>query len=115
GFIDMHSHADRGLTSEDRNRRAAPNLVTQGITTVLVNPDGGGPWPLSRQRADMERLGLGPNAALKVRHGTVRGLVMKKDFRRPATADEIRQMRDLVRQGMQDKAFGLSAGLEYVP
>src|SRR6185503_13309889 len=35
GFIDMHSHADRGLTSDDRNRRSAPNLVTQGITTVL--------------------------------------------------------------------------------
>lgn len=115
GFIDLHSHADRGLTSEDRQRRAAPNLVTQGITTVLVNPDGGGPWPLSRQRADMERLGIGPNAALMVGHGTVRGLVMKKDFRRPATADEIRQMRELVRQGMQDRAFGLSAGLEYVP
>jgi N-acyl-D-amino-acid deacylase len=38
GFIDMHSHADRGLGSDDRRRRAAPNLVTQGITTVCVNP-----------------------------------------------------------------------------
>src|SRR5690606_4129076 len=43
GFIDLHSHADRGLESEDAQRRAAPNLVTQGITTVVVNPDGFGP------------------------------------------------------------------------
>src|SRR6059036_3162440 len=40
GFIDLHSHADRGLASDDRRRRSAPNLVSQGITTVCVNPDG---------------------------------------------------------------------------
>src|SRR3981081_3505755 len=59
GFIDMHSHADGGLASEDRRRRAAPNLVSQGITTVCVNPDGASPWPLSAQRATCERLGAG--------------------------------------------------------
>ena len=36
GFIDLHSHADRGLASEDPRRRSAPNLVSQGITTVCV-------------------------------------------------------------------------------
>jgi N-acyl-D-amino-acid deacylase len=115
GFIDLHSHADRGLTAQDRRRRSAPNLVSQGITTVLVNPDGAGPWPLSAQRAAIERLGVGPNVGLMVPHGTIRREVMKEDFRRAATAAEIRQMRNLVRQGMQDHAFGLSAGLEYVP
>jgi N-acyl-D-amino-acid deacylase len=114
GFIDLHSHADGGLTSEDRRRRAAMNLVSQGITTVVVNPDGGGPWPLSEQRKAMERLGVGPNVALMAGHGTVRRQVMKDDFRRPATPAEIGQMRGLVRQAMQ-QAFGLSAGLEYVP
>lgn len=115
GFIDMHSHADRGLLSEDRRRRGAPNLVTQGITTLLVNPDGGSPWPLSQQRSTYERLGIGPNAALMIGHGTVRRLVMKDDHQRPATAEEIGRMRELVRQGMNDRAFGMSAGLEYVP
>jgi N-acyl-D-amino-acid deacylase len=115
GFIDMHSHADGGLGSEDRRRRAAPNLVSQGITTVCVNPDGASPWPLSKQRANYERLAIGPNAALLVGHGTVRRLVMKDDYKRPATPAEIAKMRELVRQGMQEKAFGMSAGLEYVP
>ena len=45
GFIDLHSHADgtgdsSGLRSRDPKRRAAPNLVTQGITTVVVDQDG---------------------------------------------------------------------------
>jgi N-acyl-D-amino-acid deacylase len=115
GFIDMHSHADRGLGADDRRRRAAPNLVSQGITTVCVNPDGSSPWPIAGQRASYEKLGIGPNAVLLVGHGTVRRMVMKDDHKRPATAEEIRKMRELVRQGMQEKAFGMSAGLEYVP
>jgi N-acyl-D-amino-acid deacylase len=115
GFIDMHSHADGGLASPDARRRAAPNLVTQGITTVLVNPDGSSPWPLASQRAKYEQQGIGPNAALMIGHGTVRRQAMKDDYKRPATGAEIAKMRELVRQGMQEKAFGLSAGLEYVP
>jgi N-acyl-D-amino-acid deacylase len=89
--------------------------VSQGITTVVVNPDGRSPWPIAEQRATLERTGIGPNAALMVGHGTVRRRVMGDDFRRPATADEVRKMRGLVRQAMQDGAVGLSAGLEYVP
>lgn len=34
GFIDVHSHADRALTSNDREARKAHNLVAQGITTI---------------------------------------------------------------------------------
>src|SRR5690606_22057145 len=34
---------------------------------------------------------------------------------RPATAEEVERMRALVRQGMQEGAWGLSAGLEYTP
>lgn len=121
GFIDLHSHADgpnygpRGLRSEDRRRRAAPNLVTQGITTVVVNHDGRSAWPIAEQRQTLERLGFGPNVALLVGHGTVRRMVMGNDFRRAATANEIERMRELVRAGLEDGAYGLSSGLEYVP
>jgi N-acyl-D-amino-acid deacylase len=115
GFIDVHSHADGGLGSNDAQRRAAPNLVTQGITTVVINPDGSSPWPIADQRAKLSQSGIGPNAVLMVGHGTVRRRVMGSDFRRAATPDEIRKMAELVRQGMQEGASGLSAGLEYVP
>ncbi len=121
GFIDIHSHADdpnygpRGLRSSDPQRRAAPNLVMQGITTVVVNQDGRSPVAIGGQKAELDRLGIGVNAALMVGHGSVRGEVLGDDVRRAATAAEVARMRDLVRRGMEQGAWGLSAGLEYVP
>lgn len=121
GFIDIHSHADDGASPRggfrdpDPRRRAAPNLVTQGVTTVVVNHDGRSPWPIAQQRAQLEQNGIGPNAMLMVGHGTVRRQVMGNDVERPARPDEIARMRQLVRQAMTEGAMGLSAGLEYVP
>lgn len=121
GFIDIHSHADDGsrpsggLRDADPVRRAAPNLVSQGITTVVVNQDGRSPWPVAEQRALLEKTGIGPNALLLVGHGTVRRRVMGDDVRRPARPDEIAQMRALVRQALGEGAVGMSAGLEYDP
>jgi N-acyl-D-amino-acid deacylase len=121
GFIDIHSHADDGARArggfrdEDPKVRAAPNLVTQGITTVVVNHDGRSPWPIKTQRELIEKNRIGPNTMLMVGHGAVRSQVMGPDTRRPATADEIAKMRALVRQGLQEGAVGLSAGLEYAP
>ena len=121
GFIDIHSHADDGsgprggLRDPDPVRRSAPNLVSQGITTVVVNHDGRSPWPLADQRALLEKTGIGPNAMLLVGHGTVRRRVMGEDVRRPAKPDEITRMRALVKQALQEGAAGMSAGLEYDP
>src|SRR5687768_7334283 len=39
GFIDTHSHHDRGLFE----RRDALAAVSQGITTIVVGQDGGSP------------------------------------------------------------------------
>ena len=115
GFIDLHSHADKGLVSDEAKRRSAPNLVTQGITTVVVNQDGGGPESIRVQRETMERLGIGPHVVQLIGHGTVRRAVMKNDYRRGATLAEVDQMRQRVRTAMRQGAWGLSAGLEYVP
>ena len=115
GFIDLHSHAAAGLLSDDERRRAAPNLVSQGITTVVINQDGRSPESIAGQRSRYEALGIGPNTILMVGHGSVRGHVMSDDFRRPARPDEIEAMRELVRQALREGAWGLSAGLEYVP
>jgi N-acyl-D-amino-acid deacylase len=123
GFIDIHSHADdnvgnssqRGLRSDDAQRRAAPNLVAQGITTAVVNQDGRSPWPIRQQRETLERLGIGVNAMLMVGHSEVRYRVLGNDYRRAATADEALRMRELVRQALADGAVGISAGLEYIP
>ncbi len=121
GFIDLHSHADdplrkeRGLRSSDAHRRAAPNLIRQGVTTLVANQDGRSAWPIAEQRALLEEQGTGPNVVLLIGHGTVRGRVMGADFRRPATDAEIQSMKELIRQGMREGARGISAGLEYTP
>jgi N-acyl-D-amino-acid deacylase len=120
GFIDIHSHADEGLDAENtgasgERRRAAPNLVSQGITTVVINQDGRSEWPIAEQRAKLERLRIGPNAGLMVGHNAIRGITLGDDYRRSATVDEIDRMRAMVRQAMGEGAYGLSAGLEYVP
>ena len=117
GFVDIHSHAAgpnygrRGLRSDDARRRAAPNLVMQGITTVVGNQDGRSMWPIADQRAALESNAFGPNVMLMVGHGTVRREVMGDDFQRPATDDEIRQMASMVRQGMEEGAMGMTDGL----
>lgn len=123
GFIDIHSHADDGnarpggatLRTNAPARKSAPNLVAQGITTVVVNQDGRSPWPILAQRRLLERQGVGPNVMLMVGHGTLRQRVMGDDHRRPATAAEVNAMRALLRRALREGAIGLSAGLEYVP
>lgn len=115
GFIDLHSHAEKGLVRDDPARRSAPNLITQGITTVVVNQDGDGPLDLDDQRRTMQRLGVGMNVIQTLGHGTIRGEVMGDDHERPASPDEIAKMQQLLRTAMESGVFGMSAGLEYVP
>ncbi len=112
GFIDVHSHAATGLARSDL--KSATPILAQGVTTVILNPDGGGPWPLSEQRATYESNGIGVNAALMVGHGTVRREVMGVEDR-PPTDDELARMKTMVREGMEAGAFGLSSGLYYAP
>lgn len=131
GFIDLHSHADGygadGLRSDDSDRRAALNLVTQGVTTVVVNQDGRSPLSIAQQKRELESKSFGPNAVLLVGHNTVRAQAMAQNpdapfedseigrMQRLATGEEIAQMRQLVRSGMEEGAYGMSAGLEYIP
>lgn len=112
GFIDVHSHAGPGLATEELSH--AEPLLAQGLATVVVNPDGGGPVDLTEQRAALEAHGLGVNAALLVPHGSVRRQVLGMEDRAP-TPEELDEMRRLVREGMEAGAWGLSSGTFYVP
>jgi N-acyl-D-aspartate/D-glutamate deacylase len=112
GFIDVHSHALEGLVRAEL-REGLP-LLAQGVTTIVGNPDGGGSVDLAAQRQRLVSGGIGPNAALLIGHGAVRAAVMGQANRAP-TADELERMRELVKRGMQEGAFGLSSGLFYTP
>jgi N-acyl-D-amino-acid deacylase len=111
GFVDIHSHADRGLAEHPE----AASQVQQGITTALVGQDGGGDLPVSGFLERMEAARPAINIATSVGHGTVRGLVLGADVKRAAAAAEIAVMRALVERAMKDGAVGLSSGLEYDP
>lgn len=110
GFIDTHSHHERGLAS----RRDGLAMVSQGITTIVTGQDGSS----AHVRALFARLDTAPaavNVASYVGHGTVRSAVMGADFKRAATPAEVTRMQALVREAMNDGALGLSTGLEYDP
>jgi N-acyl-D-aspartate/D-glutamate deacylase len=112
GFIDVHTHAGEGLATAAL-AHGRP-LLAQGITTVLVNPDGGGATDMARQRAALQGAGIGVNVAQMVPHGSVRQRVMGMADRAPTPA-EMEQMRALVRAGMEEGAFGISTGPWYAP
>ncbi|MHB9880543.1 N-acyl-D-amino-acid deacylase family protein [Pacificimonas sp. ICDLI1SI03] len=104
GFVSVHDHSVR-------ESYAVPvNLLVQGITTAIVNPDGGGPLDFSRQI----RTPSGINYGAYLGFNSVWQETVGMDDRR-ATPEEIEQMKTLVEEGMRAGAFGLSAGLDYKP
>ena len=110
GFIDIHTHARRGIFE----RPTADNYVRQGVTTLVEGPDGSSPLPIGSFLAALDSLGTSVNMATFVGQGSVRSEVMG-NADRAATPSEIEQMRSIVRQAMEDGAFGLSTGLFYTP
>lgn len=110
GFIDIHTHARRGIFEVP----TADNYVRQGVTTLIEGPDGGSPVPLGPFFKRLEALPISVNFGMFIGQGSVRSAVMGDATRKP-TAEELDKMRALVKQGMDEGAFGLSSGLFYIP
>ena len=75
GFIDIHNHSERGIDADP----LAETQISQGITTAILGPDGGGPWPVRRWIAERNKNPASLNLATMVGHTSVRELVMGKD------------------------------------
>jgi dihydroorotase/N-acyl-D-amino-acid deacylase len=116
GFIDVHSHAVRENDERSGLYRwpDAENLLRQGVTTVIGGPDGWSPLPLEDSFARFGEQGAAVNYGSFVGQGAVRESVMGLEDR-PATDEEIEQMRAVVDLAMRQGAFGLSSGLVYIP
>lgn len=134
GFIDIHSHSDTIVLVYP----LAESKTRQGVTTEAIGNCGNSAFPLlgeARERAsrmlkpmgveaswttlaeyrtEVERRGVAVNLAPFVGHGTVRVAAMGMDDR-PPTAEELGRMQQLVRQAMDDGAFGITTGLIYPP
>ena len=116
GFIDLHTHVEVGMDTLEN--RPCLNSLTQGVTTVIVGQCGYSPWILFEKAEDqMNRLtreGIGPNIAMLIGFGAVRRIAVGEDDRKP-TADEMERMKSLVTEAMDQGAFVMSSGLEYIP
>ncbi|HEX3644669.1 MAG TPA: amidohydrolase family protein [Vicinamibacterales bacterium] len=109
GFIDIYNQSASGLATDP----AAGTQVSQGITTVVLGPDGDSPWPVGDYLSERRSAPSAVNVASFVGYATVRRQVMKDDFKRAARADEIARMALLVDQGMREGAAGLSSRPEH--
>ncbi|MFG3361471.1 N-acyl-D-amino-acid deacylase family protein [Streptomyces griseofuscus] len=143
GFIDMHAHSDLALLRDpDHSAKAAQGVTLEvigqdGLSYAPVDErtlaqvrraiagwNGYGEdidfdWRtvgeyLDRLDRGFEGRGIAVNAAYLIPQGTVRALVMGWEDR-PASAEELRRMRELVAQGLAEGAVGLSSGLTYTP
>jgi N-acyl-D-amino-acid deacylase len=108
GFVDIHSHVDA------RALPTAENMLRQGVTTEISGPDGAGPVAIRDSLAAAQAGTLAVNLGLYVGFNTVWRSVVGQRDRRP-TAAETDSMRALVRRGLAEGAWGVSAGLDYKP
>lgn len=133
GFIDMLGQSEVSLLLDPR----ATSKIFQGITTEITG-EGESVAPLndailkenqpgidhyhlkvdwrtlSEYFARLERQGIGINFGTYLGAASVREMVIGYGDRAP-TKDELQRMQDLVEQGMQQGAMGVSTSLQYPP
>jgi N-acyl-D-amino-acid deacylase len=108
GFINIHSHPSPAALA------TAENMLTQGVTTEIMNADGSGAIDLKDQMLRLAAGGLAVNVGGYIGFNRIWTDVVGPSDRRP-TAEEIERMRDMITAGMEVGAWGVSAGLDYKP
>jgi N-acyl-D-aspartate/D-glutamate deacylase len=63
----------------------------------------------------VEETGVSMNYAPLVGHGNIRIHVMGLDYKRHSTKKEMKEMRDLIEEAMDEGCIGMSTGLDYDP
>lgn len=113
GFIDLHSHGQ-----DDENYRYK---ARDGVTTALELEVGVSPvaaWYAQRDGKSLINFGA------TVGHIPVKMAVMKDTgaflprdnaMNRRSTPDEVRQVTNLIKQGLDEGALGIGFGINYVP
>ena len=133
GFIDMLGQSELSILVEPR----LPSKIYQGITTEITG-EGGSIAPLNEAiiQADhesyahyqltpdwrslrqyfarLERQGIGINLASYVGATQVRRMVLGDEDKQPS-AEQLEQMKSLVREAMHEGAVGVSTSLQYAP
>ena len=138
GFIDLHSHGGLVVLADPRHEPK----VRQGVTTEVIGVDGNGyapfahrdellafvelnagldgrpplpyDWDSVASYLDRYDRGQAVNVAVLVGNSALRiGAVGWDDV--PAEPRQVQRMGAMLRQAMEEGAFGLSSGLDYPP
>ena len=110
GFIDVHSHGDRGIFATP----TAENYLHEGVTTFIGGPDGSSAVPLGAFLQRVSKTPTSLNFGSMVGQGSIRTAVLGLVDRK-STPQELTKQKEIAAQAMRDGAFGLSTGLFYVP
>lgn len=142
GFIDLHSHSDMTILVNNRAENRVVQGITTDVTGNCgssahtftpefrekmrsrierwVGKEVEVDWTtLEEWRLKLEEVGIGVNIAPFCGFGTIRASVMGEEGeggeRHEPTPEELRKMKDLAREAMEQGAFGITTGLEYAP
>ncbi|MEE4312379.1 MAG: D-aminoacylase [candidate division KSB1 bacterium] len=135
GFIDIHTHTDTELLVNPKGE----SKMHQGVTTEVAGNCGSSPFPMTDEEFThydenlfekydihatwkrisgflnaLEKSRISMNYATFTGHGDLRAHVVGKNDETP-TPDQMREMKRLLRDSMENGSFGLSTGLEYAP
>jgi len=110
GFIDIHTHCDRGIVRIP----TVDNYIYQGVTSVIGGNCGGHPFPLKELFKKIEDKGIALNFGCLIGHNTIRREVMGMKMEAPS-GEEMESMKSLIQQEMEAGALGFSTGLSYLP
>jgi N-acyl-D-amino-acid deacylase len=121
GFINMLSWADGTLLTDGRSM----SDIKQGVTLEVFG-EGLSPGPRKRSKKSnlwttlggyfdyLQEKGVSPNFASFVGATSVRTYVLDQQSRKP-NGVELQQMKNLVKQAMEEGAMGLGTSLIYTP
>jgi N-acyl-D-amino-acid deacylase len=133
GFVNMMSWANESLIEDGRSQ----SDIRQGVTLEIMG-EGESMGPLNdRMKAELlqsqsdirydiewttlagyleflERRGISPNVASFIGSANPRNYIIGQEDREP-TAEELVQMRELVRKAMEEGALGVASSLIYPP
>jgi N-acyl-D-amino-acid deacylase len=127
GFIDLHNHSDSeievkgadGKPAESRpifaaETRSSLCYLTQGCTTLVTGNCGGGALDVGEYYDQLAKTPPGINIAQLLPQGSLRSRVIGETRRAPSDK-ELDEMLQLAGQAMEQGAWGMTTGLQYVP
>src|SRR6056297_698176 len=114
GFIDIHMHEDN-IKEGKIKFEIFNNMVQMGVTTAIGGNCGLGDAEIGNYLEILEKENPPLNYGGMIGHGSLREKVGCNDRYGKASQKEVKEMKNLLKKGLDAGALGLSFGLEYTP